>query len=400
MTSGAPGSAFTSFLAEWRPSPRAIVIVAIVSDGSWILVTDHGYSQSRTALATVRALAMAGFRPAVTVADSWTLAAASRYCSRRVTVPPGGGPRYAAAVREELAARPYACVLPTSDAALLALGAPGARFVDKLSLGRMGRRAGLATVPTRSFAGADELLAAAHKLTFPAVIKPAMSQFRAFRVDGPEGLRRDLPSSGPLLVQPYIRDPLRAMSGVVRGGQLVAAVHQRYLRIWPADCGGASAAMTISPDLELEEQVLRLLAGYEGIFMVQLAGPYLLDLNARPYGSLPLAVAAGANLVAIHCRLLLGQEPPALTIRARPSVRYRWLEGDVRSLAAELRRGRIGPRFALGALLPRPGTAPSTETWRDPAPALVRLLYALARITRRGGRRLRGPGPSPVNASR
>lgn len=363
---------------------RAVDIVGTVSDGSWILVTDHGYSQSRTSLATVRALAVAGFRPAVTVAASWTLAAASRYCARRVSIPAGGGPRYAAAVREELAARSYISALPTSDAALLALGAPGAQFVDKLSLGRLGRRAGFATVPTQSFAGPDELLATARELTYPAVIKPALPKFRPFRVDGPEGLLHSLPSSGPLLVQPFLRDPLRAMAGVVRGGQLVASVHQRYMRIWPPDCGGASAAMTVPPDLELEERVLRLLAGYDGIFMVQLAGQYLLDLNARPYGSLPLAVAAGANLAAIHCRLLLGEEPPANTIRARPSVRYRWLEGDLRSLAAELRREGIGPRSALQAFLPRPGTAPSTETWRDPAPALVRLLYALARIARRG----------------
>lgn len=369
-----------------RHCPRipAVDIVAIVSEDSWILVTDHGYSQSRTALATVRALAAEGFRPAMTVAAPWTLAAASRYCARRVTVPTGNGPSYAAAVGEELAARPYICVLPTSDAALLALGAPGAQFVDKLSLDRLGRRAGFAAVPTRSFASVDELLAATSQLEYPAVIKPVMPYFRPFRVERSEDLLHRLPSSVPFLVQPFLRDPLRAVAGVVRGGQLVAAVHQRYLRIWPLDCGGAAAAMTVSPDLELEERVLRLLAGYDGIFMVQLAGPYLLDLNARPYGSLPLAVAAGANLAAIHCRLLLGEEPPAATIRARPSVRYRWLEGDARSLAAELRRGGIGLRMALQALLPRPGTAPSTETWRDPAPALVRLLYAFARFARRG----------------
>jgi ATP-grasp in the biosynthetic pathway with Ter operon len=345
-------------------------------------VTDHGYSQSRTSLATVRALAAAGFRPAVTVAAPWTLAAASRYCARRVTVPPGGGPEYSKAVGEELASRPYVSVMPTSDAALLALGAPGGQFVDKLSLARIGHRAGLATVPTRSFGDPDELRAAAPQLTYPAVIKPVLSQFRPFLVEGPDGLRRDFSSTGPLLVQPYLRYPLRAVCGVVRSGRLVAAVHQRYLRIWPPDCGGASAATTVPPDLELEERILRLLAGYDGIFMAQFAGPYLLDLNARPYGSIPLAVAAGANLVAIHCRLALGEEPPAFTIRARPAVRYRWLEGDIRSLVAGLRRGQIGPRVAVGALLPRPGTAPSTETLRDLMPSLIRFVYVLSRIGR------------------
>src|SRR5439155_20067813 len=99
---------------------------------------------------------------------------------------------------------------------------------------------------------------------------------------------------------------IRSLAGVAWRGRLVGTVHQRFLRTWPPDCGMASAAVTVEPDLGLEERILALIDGYEGIFQADLAGPYLLDFNPRVYASLPLAVAAGVNLVRVWCDLLRG----------------------------------------------------------------------------------------------
>jgi predicted ATP-grasp superfamily ATP-dependent carboligase len=349
----------------------------------WVLVADQGYEQNRTALAVVRALAAGGYRPAVTASTRWSLAAASRFCERTVPVPADEA-EFALAVRGELAVLDYVVAMPTSDSALLALGAPVRQLVDKRTLAEAAASAGIDTPPTRSFGSAEDLRAAQGELEYPIVVKPPLSRFRPIKVSRPHeldaALERTAPmGDGPIMVQPYITDPLRAVSGVLWDGRMVAVVHQQYRRTWPPDCGGASAAFTSEPDHSLEEQLATLLSGHEGIFMAQFAGPYLLDCNPRAYGSLPLAVAAGANLVAIYCDLVAGERAPREPVRAHPGFRYRWLEGDLRHLARCVRERSMPIGSAALEAFPRRGTAQSTETWRDPRPALRRLAYALSR---------------------
>ncbi len=356
---------------------------------AWVLVTDGGTGRALSTLATVRALAAAGYRPAVTTSGAISLAAASRFCARAIEAPPATDKSYASAIRAELEARPYLTVLPTSDAALLALGAPVDHLVDKEMLAGRARAAGLAVPPAETFPSPAELAAAAARLDYPVVVKPTVSRSPARRIESATELARSLPEAGSIIVQPYLTDPLWAVAGVVFEGELVAAVHQRYLRIWPPDCGGACAAVTAEPDLEREAGVLRLLTGYQGIFMAQFAGPCLVDLNPRAYGSLSLAVAAGVNLAGIWCDLLAGER--RFLVRARPGVFYRWLEGDLRHLARAVQTGEMRPGAALRALRPHPGTAHGPESLSDPAPMLARLRYAAARLAERSE-----AGPKPA----
>ena len=91
----------------------------------WVLVSEGLSGQSRCTVAAARALHTVGYDVAVTVSGGISMAAASRACARRVSVPladehPGA---YAAAVRDEMARNGYAAILPTSDAALIALDA-------------------------------------------------------------------------------------------------------------------------------------------------------------------------------------------------------------------------------------------------------------------------------------
>jgi predicted ATP-grasp superfamily ATP-dependent carboligase len=193
-------------------------------------------------------------------------------------------------------------------------------------------------------------------------------------VDAAPGLAGAVGSlAGPIVVQPFALGTMRAVCGVLHDGRLLAAVHQRYERIWPAECGTASAAVTTAPDRELEARLPLLLAGHSGVFQVQLIDDQVIDVNPRVYGSLPLAVAAGANLPAIACAAVRGQLPPDV-VRGRPGVRYRWLEGDVRRLLHDVRDGTLSPWAAVRALSPRRGTAHSIESLHDPGPALIRLL--------------------------
>jgi predicted ATP-grasp superfamily ATP-dependent carboligase len=349
----------------------------------WVLVTDGGTGQGRSALAAVRGLAAAGYRAAVTTSGDHSLAGASRFCDRRVSVPSVDDPRYPDAVRAELAARRYLTVLAASDRALLALELVDDTLVDKASMAKAAAAAGLPTPEGKTYATLTELRDDASALPYPAVIKPSISRFTAKRVDRPSDVERLDGVDGPFLVQPFIDAPLRSIGGVMWEGRLVAAVHQRYLRTWPASCGGASAAETVGPDLDLEERTRELLGEHAGIFHLQFAGDLLLDVNPRVYGSHPLAQRAGVNLVGLTCDLLRGSPPPRAVLRAAPGVFYRSLEGDVRNRVHELRRGRIGVVEAVSSLIPRRGVAHGPESLADPGPMIARGRFAARRLIQR-----------------
>jgi hypothetical protein len=342
-----------------------------------VLVTDGADGRGRDVVAAVRGLAAGGYLPVATVATwSWR-SAPSRYCARRVQLPPVTDPSYADAVREELASGRHLTVIPASEDALVALGVSVPELLDKAVMERAAERAGLAVPTSRRFDDRRDLVASAGTLDYPVVVKPTMRRYWAYRVDRPDQLLAGLAEDGPVLVQRYVEAPLRAISGVVWKGHLVAAVHERWLRIWPAHCGLASAAETVSPDPDLERRLVALLSGYEGIFCAQFVGEYLIDLNLRIHSSHPLAVAAGVNVVALYCDLLRGEE--VRPVRARPGVFYRWLEGDVRHVARAVREGRLDVRQAVQALRPRRGTAHSTESLLDPLPIAERILAGVAR---------------------
>ena len=347
-----------------------------------VLVTDDTGGQSRSALAAVRALGTAGYHVTVSIAGERSMAGSSRHCSRQVRVPPPSSDEYAEALAAEVAATGHVAVFPSSDRALVALALPGAELVDKARLAQRLGEAGIPAIHGHVVESGAALLGSAIDLEYPVVVKPALktagAERPAARVDGPEGLSAWRDVSAPLVVQPFIDAPMRAAAGVVWGGRLLAIVHQRYVRTWPSPCGTASYAETTAPDPDLETRLEVLLRGHDGVFQAQLMGDYLIDVNPRVYGSLPLAVAAGANLPAVAARAAGGVLPERL-VRARPGVRYRWLEGDLRSLASGVRTGTVSVADAVAGLRPRAGTAHSVTALADPLPGVARLRHVLAK---------------------
>ena len=232
-----------------------------------------------------------------------------------IVIPDVHSPGYRESIKAEIDRLAYVAVLPTSDTTLIALDDPGASFVDKESLFERAEAAGLGFPPSEVFASGLALVEAAGRFDYPVIVKPAVGK-PPRRADGPEDVAWWRPKTARLIVQPFLTEPIRTVNGVMWEGRLAAVAHQRYLRVWPPDAGMALAAETIEPDEGLEERVVSFLEGYSGIFELELCGPYLLDVNARVYGSVMLAVKAGANLPAIYCDLLRGR--PLGLVRARP----------------------------------------------------------------------------------
>ena len=361
----------------WEPD----VARRIPENGPWVLLSEGGFGSSRAVVAAARALAGAGYRVTVTETDGRSLAGASRACTRRVTVPAvvGDGAAYAAAVRAELDTRPYVTTFYATDAALLAVGAPVRHLLDKATCAELARAAGLESPPTQVFATGDELLRAAAELTYPVIVKPALKLSAARVVDGPVALESAAAEvDGRVLVQPLIDDEFHGFGGLAYRGRIVATMRTRYVRMWPQPCGTVAAAETLPPDEDLEARVAHLLRDYDGPFHLDFVGRYLLDMNPRIHATLPLAVRGGANIVAMYCDLLRGRSVPS--VRVPPGLRFRWMEGDLRSVLWNARRGT--PASAtLGALLPRRGTIHSFATMSDPGPAVARASYMFRRLS-------------------
>ena len=355
----------------------------MTAGGPWVLVSEGGSGESRAALATVRALALAGYRPAVTVSGEVSLAASSRYCQRRVPVPAltEGPQAYADAVRAEAEHGGYVEIFPATDIGLLALDRPVRHLLDKEVVAAGAVDAGFQVPPSRTFESRAALLDAAADLDYPVVVKPTIKHFLAAKVLTAADLAGAVPAESRYIVQPFLDETIHGVFGVVWGGRIVAAAHARYLRLWPQPLGTVSAAVTEAPDEATEAALERLLGDYEGPFAIDMAGPYLLDVNPRIHAAVAVALAAGVNIPAVACDLRQGRR--VAPTRARAGVGFRWEEGDVRSVIRQRRTGELSWGQAFDALRPRRGTVHSVVSLSDPGPTLARARF-LARRLRRG----------------
>jgi predicted ATP-grasp superfamily ATP-dependent carboligase len=350
-------------------------------------------------LALVRALRAGGYLPFLAVSVGGTYAGRSRSVAAVVCVPHAQDTpaAFAEAIARAAVDLEVDAILPGTEASLIALGqrrealpcelgAPAPEVVDlatnKARVLELAAASGLDTPPS-IVATPPELATRAEEVSYPVILKPLrtrlevgnsrLAYYKACRVNAAEELRAaldGLPETA-WVVQPYLNGRLSALAGVAWQGRLVGAVHQVSHRIWPPEVGYSSYAETVEADPDLESRIASLLEqiGWSGLFQAQFLGGadgrrLLIDFNPRAYGSLALALRAGANLPALWAGLVLGAPPPPM--RYRPGVRYRLEHNDLRAVARTLRDGDI--LGALAALLPRPRTAHAIFSLRDPGP--------------------------------
>lgn len=388
-----------------------------------ILLTDP---EQRAALAAARALAARGHR-VLTLGASRGLAGVSRSVWRHVTVPDGvvrQPEAFREAVARAVAVHAVEVVVPVSDFASGALlghtGVVGARVAgpsaeayarasDKAGLLAVAATCGVRVPRQHTMRWATDPWPAG--LTGALVVKPSHSvvQIRGratklgvrFAASASEARRlvAEMPVEAyPLLLQERILGDgigvflLRA-AGVTR----LAFAHRR-LREKPPAGGVSTYRESIGVPWALQEACERLLdaLAYDGAAMLEFkeegaAGePVLMEINARLWGSLQLAIDAGVDFPNALVALALGQSLPALP-SPRLGVRTVWEFGELDHALALARRGRaahdlpaevpVGWRAAGRALADRRWhDRAEVFRWSDPKPFFAEALRWLRRV--------------------
>jgi protein-tyrosine-phosphatase/carbamoylphosphate synthase large subunit len=197
-------------------------------------------------------------------------------------------------------------------------------------------------------------------LKFPTVIKPISSignaeQERkqltveyAFDACELESKLHSLLRYGPALLQEYVPGAGVGIELIADRGEIVYAFQHRRLHEIPLTGGGSSYRKSTAIDPELLEATRRLISAldWHGVAMVEfkwdsLNRTYaLMEVNGRFWGSLPLAVAAGADFPSMLYELYLSgvvnSRPPA-----KIGVYCRKLSSDLNW--TELVFRRLGP---------------------------------------------------------
>jgi predicted ATP-grasp superfamily ATP-dependent carboligase len=348
-----------------------------------VLIVDEG--RDRCSVAAARAL----------VAQSWTvgsgsafpsLAARSRATSawHRIPHTDDGDETFVDGVSEVVARHGYDAVFAGWESAVAALSAHRDRLsfpvgygphegvlhaMDKERLMGTAERVGLA-VPITTHATHDSL----KRLSGPVVVKPASpvdAKFaaRAF-VDHDDALRYAQlieQAGGRPIAQQQLQGSLIAVS-LVAGPQGIASIAQQLaVHVWPRPVGVTARGRTVTVDVKLRASIEALLdeLSWQGIAQLQFlvaedGEPHLLDFNPRYYGSIALAIRAGANHPDAWARVATGL--PVTPAIGRPGATFQWFTRDVRASLASPHRTREMARCALTAAT----GAHSLWSWDEP----------------------------------
>jgi predicted ATP-grasp superfamily ATP-dependent carboligase len=349
-----------------------------------ILVTDAGLG---SAVSIIRSLARRGHHVVAAGSEPRCAGFFSRATAETLVYPsPRLDPEAAVdALFRASAERAIDLIVPVTDELILPLAAARRRFEgrcvlalapdrplavarDKDATLELAERLGIPVPRGVVVRSALEARQHAARIGWPLVLKP-----QASRVRGREGIaaltvayaggfarlqERMSAFEGvcPVLLQEYYRGEAHGVELLLHEGRPLAAFQHRRLREVPVTGGASSFRESVPLDPVLYDYAVLLLGElrWTGLAMVEFkvgaAGPKLMEINGRVWGSLPLAVKAGMDFPGLMADLYLNGPPPDGTdplTTYELGVRSRNLELEVVWIGSVLRRHRRYPFLEL-----------------------------------------------------
>ncbi len=183
------------------------------------------------------------------------------------------------------------------------------------------------------------------------------------------------------IVQQYIPGHVYDVGGFAIEGELFYSVPQRRTITFPLR-GGVAAVNDIYDDPQLIEKAAIIMkrSGWTGPFQVEFRQDpstgeyYLIEVNAKMWGSSPLSLKANPDILNIALEVASGRIPEK-SLNYKRGLRYRWLLGQ------ELQAVSFGTFADLKAFFKRFATRSCYDfTLTDPFPDLAVFMYSLYRI--------------------
>jgi protein-tyrosine-phosphatase/predicted ATP-grasp superfamily ATP-dependent carboligase len=403
-------------------------------------------SDTRAFLTVVRSLGRSGVAVDVAWCPRGAIALRSRYVQHVHDLPLPGAAGWLEAFRAHVKRERYDLVIPCDDPSLLPLQAHAAEVEqdariyllrpdvfeivnDKARTYDLAARLGVSVPRQEDVTRATDAAALIARLGLPLVLKPvssftlgALHSKREVRVlrkaEDVASAITALRGDDTALAQSFFEGVGRGVEVLAADGEVLVAFQHRRVHE-PLDGGGSSYRVSERPDAGMLAASRALIAElrYTGVAMIEFkqnaqTGAWILvEINGRFWGSLPLAVAAGADFPAyLYDLLVLGRRDFPSTYRV--GVHARNWERDLAWLAQHvgaLRRGRkvSNPLRTLAGELPHLVTGrerSDTFTLDDPQPGLAELRGIVAHyggaITGRLTRRLADTGLARRGAER
>ncbi len=340
---------------------------------------------TRSFLAVVRSLGRSGWEVDAAPYDHAAPALSSRYLSRVHRIAPYSlsADRWVERLRSLAAERAYDLIVPCDDRALIPLarhaeafapirlaipnGQAVAVFFDKIATRGLAASLGLATAPGRPLGDGETAAGLVRDFGLPLALKPrssyvlgqagAKSSVRIVRT-GPEveAALADIRDPADWLVEGFFHGEGCGLSVLADRGRIAMAFQHRRLAE-ASESGGSSVRTGEAVEARFMDAAAAMARATElhGVAMFEFrrdrgtGRAILLEVNCRFWGSLPLAVASGADFPAaaalLHAR---GELPPPSP--HRPGVVMRDLGGEYnRMITAASDRGSRGARIVAAA---------------------------------------------------
>jgi protein-tyrosine-phosphatase/predicted ATP-grasp superfamily ATP-dependent carboligase len=386
---------------------------------------------TRSFLAIVRSLGRRGISVHAAPANFRSPALRSRYIAAIHYLPPwmGDGAEWLSATAELLRAERYDLIIPCNETTLLPLqrhratlsrfarlAIPDDRAIvvlfDKHETRELARRVGVRVAAGRLLRADDTAEGVLTEFGAPVVVKPRHSyslerlaaRGKVEVVAQPARLEQLLGGSDPdetVLEQYFAGQGVGVSVLASRGRVLQAFEHHRVREVAGASFYRYSAPAT--PDLTGACEAIVADLDYTGLAMFEFkqnagADWVLLEVNARPWGSMPLPVALGVDFPYRWYRLLTaGEETPAAPYRT--GVYGRNLVPDLQMSLIEAEARQRGPAATAWFMLRCVAELPRFLTGRevhdvlvrdDPRPGLLELLEIIRAVRGRMENRLPG----------